>query len=148
MDGRNRKPPSIRVAEDFAAVKQHWGITVKDFIPASMKAGPGPNLGNRLADTSTVTAISILSSFTHGQSRLALQVLEEAIALRTEDDQGDNKDPILQKQDVLNAIEIVYERADVIPANLTKAKSGKSKEREKRKATKEKKKLGSSSTSV
>ena len=91
----------------------------------------------------------ILSSFTHGQSRLALEVLEEAIALRTQDEQGDNKDPALQTQDVLNAIAIVYERADLIPANLTKVKSGKSKEREKRKAAREKKKsAGQSSTSV
>jgi DNA-binding protein H-NS len=94
----------------------------------------------------TLTAISVLSSFTHGQSRLALEVLEEAVALRTQEDQSDDKDPVLQKQDVLNAIAIMYERADVIPEKLTKAKSGKSKEREKRKAAKIKKKSSDSST--
>lgn len=130
-------------------MQQHWGITAKQFISASMKEGSNPKFSQKGTDTHTLTAINVLSSLTHGQFRLAWEVLEEAIALRTQDDQTANKDPVLQKQDVLNAIAIVYERADVIPANLTKAKTGKSKEREKRKAAKDKKKkrCGSSSTS-
>ena len=139
---------TFEFTEDDARVERYWGITVKQFIPFSMKAGPSTNLSQKLTSP-TAFAIMILSSFTHGQSRLALEVLEEAIALRTQDEQGDNKDPALQTQDVLNAIAIVYERADLIPANLTKVKSGKSKEREKRKAAREKKKsAGQSSTSV
>lgn len=139
---------TFEFTEDDARVERYWGITVKQFIPFSMKAGPGPHLSQKLTSP-TAFAIMILSSFTHGQSRLALEVLEEAIALRTQDEQGDNKDPVLQTQDVLNAIAIVYERADLIPANLTKIKSAKSKEREKRKAAREKKKsAGQSSTSV
>jgi hypothetical protein len=93
-------------------------------------------------DSSTLAALSVLSSFTHGQSRLALEVLEEAIALRTQEDQGDDRDPALRKEDVLNAIAIVYERADVLPAKVTKAKSGKAKERGKRRVSKGKKKVG------
>ncbi|CAN9090202.1 unnamed protein product [Alternaria alternata] len=130
---------TVEFTEDDARVERYWGITVKQFIPFSMKAGPSTNLSQKLTSP-TAFAIMILSSFTHGQSRLALEVLEEAIALRTQDEQGDNKDPVLQTQDVLNAIAIVYERADLIPAKLTKVKSGKSKEREKRKAAREKKK--------
>ncbi|CAN9083597.1 unnamed protein product [Alternaria alternata] len=143
-----KESSTVEFTEDDARVERYWGITVKQFIPFSMKAGPSTNLSQKLTSP-TAFAIMILSSFTHGQSRLALEVLEEAIALRTQDEQGDNKDPALQTQDVLNAIAIVYERADLIPANLTKVKSGKSKEREKRKAAREKKKsAGQSSTSV
>ncbi|KAL1801470.1 hypothetical protein ACET3X_001812 [Alternaria dauci] len=141
--------PDIGLAEDYAHIERHWGITAKQFLSASMKTGSGPKFNQKLTTTSLITAISILSSFTHGQSRLALEVLDEAIALRTQDEQQGDKDPALQTQDVLNAIAIVYERADLIPANLTKAKSGKAKERGKRKAAKERKKsAGLSSTSV
>jgi hypothetical protein len=137
--------PADEVADDYTNIEQRWGITVEQFIPASMKP-PTAKFGQKNTDVLTLSALNVLSSFTHGQSRLALEVLEEAIALRTQEDQGDDKDPVLQNQDVLNAITIVYERASVIPGKLTKAKSGKGKEREKRKAAKERKKSSGLST--
>ncbi|KAG9188982.1 hypothetical protein G6011_05850 [Alternaria panax] len=144
-----RRPASIPVAEDYATIEQHWGMLLKDLIPASMKRGPGLTPSNKLPAASTVTAISVLSTFTHGQSRLALEVMEEAVALRTQDEEGDDGDPVLQQHDVLSAIEIVYERAGVLPARRTKGKSGKVREREKRRAARERRKeVGEASAEV
>lgn len=98
---------------------------------------------SKTCDAATLAALSLFSSFTHGQARLARDVLEDAVALRTEEDQGDDKDPVVREQDVLNAITIVYERVGVLPAKLTKVKSEKARRKDGRKAAKGKRKTAS-----
>lgn len=104
---------------------------------------------SKSCDSSTLAVLSIMARFTQGQSCLALEVLEEAVALRTEEDQGDDKDPALRKDDVINAITLVYERAEVIPVKLIKGKGVKGKGKARRRSSKGgQKKLGAMSSRV
>ncbi|KAI4950107.1 hypothetical protein J4E91_004763 [Alternaria rosae] len=124
------EPLSTSKAAEFEdQIQKCWGVAVSDFLPTSMKIYNANKYSSKACDIETLAALSITASFTQGQSRLALEVLEEAVALRTEEDQGDDKDPALRKDDVLNAITIVYERAEVIPAKLIKGKGVKGKAR-------------------
>jgi nitric oxide reductase activation protein len=122
-------------------IEHCWGVTLEDFLPAYMKPDKFKITANAL-DPQVLCAIGILSSFTHSQSRLAREVLVEAVALRTDADQGDPEDkhPVVRKQDLAVAIEMVYERAGVLPAKITKVKSEAAKGKEKKKAARDKKK--------
>ncbi|KAI4925576.1 hypothetical protein J4E85_007455 [Alternaria conjuncta] len=137
---------SARVAEDEGHIEKCWGITVEHFLPTSMKPVAAKS-SSKSCDPSTLAVLSILAGFTQGQSRLALEILEEAVALRTGEDQGEDKDPALQKGDVLNAITLIYERAEVIEARLIKGKGAKGKGKGKRRPSKgTPKKLGAMSS--
>ncbi|KAF1946067.1 hypothetical protein EJ02DRAFT_367836 [Clathrospora elynae] len=134
-------PQSTPLTDYETSIEQRWGITLEHFLPGHMKP-PKFKTGGKIWDEPALATLAIFGSFTHGQARLAQEVLEEAVAMRVDEDQGDDRDPVVRKQDVLNAITIVYERAGVLPAKLTKVKSEKAREKEKRKAAKEKKKAG------
>ena len=137
---------SSSVAEDEDHIEKCWGITVENFLPTSMKPTASKS-SSKSCDSSTLAVLSILAGFTQGQSRLVLEVLEEAVALRTEEDQGDDKDPALQKGDVINAIILVYEKAEIINAKLIKSKGAKGKGMGKRRPSKgTPKKLGAMSS--
>jgi hypothetical protein len=122
-----------------ALIEECWGVTVEEFLPSGMKPDKFKSTANAL-DPSTLGSIAVLSSFTQGQSRLAREILVEGVALRTEEDQGDDKDPVVRKQDVSVAIEIAYERSGLRPVKITKVKSEKAKGKEKMKAVKAAKK--------
>jgi len=135
-----------RVAEDEDHIEKCWGVAVENFLPASMKPTASKS-SSKSCDSSTLAVLSILAGFTQGQSRLVLEVLEEAVVLRTEEDQGDNKDPTLQKGDVINAMTLIYERAEELPAKLMKGKGTKAKGKERRRSSKgTPKKLGAMSS--
>ncbi|KAI4656732.1 uncharacterized protein J4E78_006623 [Alternaria triticimaculans] len=134
------------VAEDEDHIEKCWGVAVEQFLPTSMKPAAAKS-SSKSCDPSTLAVLSILAGFTQGQSRLVLEVLEEAVALRTEEDQGNDKDPILRKDDVLSAINIIYERAEALPAKLIKGKGAKGKGKGKRRPSKgTPKKLGAMSS--
>jgi len=134
------------VAEDEDHIEKCWGVAVEQFLPTSMKPAAAKS-SSKPCDPSTLAVLSILAGFTQGQSRLIFEVLEEAVALRTEEDQGDDKDPTLRKDDVLNAITIIYERAEAIEAKLIKGKGAKGKRKERRRSSKgTPKKLGAMSS--
>jgi hypothetical protein len=118
-----------------------WDTTIEKFLPASMKPDKNKTVGKSL-DPQVLATIGVLSSFTHGQSRLAREVLVEAVALRTQEDQTDpaNKDPVVWKKDVEIAIDMLYERAGLITLKITKPKTEIAKGKEARKAEREKKK--------
>jgi len=130
----SRTSTSASVAENEDHIEKCWGVAVEHFLPTSMKPAASKS-SSKSCDSSTLAILSILAGFTQGQSRLALEVLEEAVALRTED-RGDDKDPALKKGDVINAITIIYERAEVIDAKLIKGKGGKGKGKERRRPSK------------
>ena len=100
-------------------------------------APPKFKVAGKMWDEKVLFALSVLSSFTHGQSQLAKEFLEEAVKLRI--DEGEDVSPQVQVVDVSTAVAIVYERAGVVPAKM---KNGKGGGRERRKAIKEKKKTG------
>ncbi|KAE8837394.1 hypothetical protein PTNB85_04729 [Pyrenophora teres f. teres] len=139
VDALSSSSSSMLPIDHEIAIEESWGITIEHFLPSSMKP-PSSKFSSKTCDTSTLAALSLFSSFTHGQARLARDVLEDAVALRTEEDQGDDKDPVVREQDVLNAITIVYERAGVLPAKLTKVKTEKARRKDGRKAAKGKRK--------
>jgi hypothetical protein len=122
-------------------IEERWGDKIDEFLPSSIKPDKFHSVSKSF-DPQVLAAIEVLSSFTHGQSRLAREVLVEAIAVRTEADQVDpaDKHPVVRKQDVAVAIEIVYERAGVRETNITKIKSETARGRERTKAAKDKKK--------
>jgi len=135
-----------RVAEDEDHLEKCWGVAVEHFLPTSLKPAATKS-SSKSCDASTLAVLSIMAGFTQGQSRLVLEVLEEAVALRTEEDQGDDKDPALQKGDVLNAITLIYERAEAIEAKLIKGKGAKGKGKGRRRSSKgTPKKLGAMSS--
>ncbi|KAF1845512.1 uncharacterized protein K460DRAFT_416765 [Cucurbitaria berberidis CBS 394.84] len=130
---------NVAPAEAEVNIDQRWRTTVEHFLPDALK----PNkmkISGKFWDEQALAALALLSSFTHGQSELAREFLEEAVAMRAEESDGDEKSPVVRSQDVLDAITIIYERAGVIPAKLTKHKSAKTREKERRKALKGRKK--------
>ncbi|KAJ4371605.1 hypothetical protein N0V83_004825 [Neocucurbitaria cava] len=128
---------SISPTEAEALIDQRWRTTVEHFLPDALKPAK-PKTSGKFWDEQVVATLSVLSSFTHGQSRLAREFLEEAVSMRMERSVDDDKDSIVRGQDVIDAVALVYERAGVIPAKLTKHKSAKVKQKERRKAEKEK----------
>jgi hypothetical protein len=83
----------------------------------------------------------VLASTTPGQSRLAAEFLDEAVQLRRAD-RDDGGLEIVQYTDVVNAVTILYEKAGVVPARLTKKGGGKAREKERKKMVREKRKKG------
>ena len=98
--------------------------------PAKLKTG------GKFWDDKVVAGLAVLSSLAPGQARLAMELLEEAVLLRVTD--GVETDPVIQLVDVVNAVTIIFERAGVIPMKLTKPKSAKAREKERKKALREK----------
>ncbi|CAO2655999.1 Nn.00g048020.m01.CDS01 [Neocucurbitaria sp. VM-36] len=132
---------SMSSTEAEANIDQRWRTTIEHFLPDALKPNKVKTSG-KFWDGQVIAALSVLSSFTHGQSRLARDFLEEAVTMRVDNSEGDDeKSSIVQTQDVLDAIALIYERAGVVPAKLTKHKSAKMKEKERRKALKERKKV-------
>ena len=95
-----------------------------------------------LWDPQVGAALAVLSSLTHGQARLARDVLEEAVHMRVDEglDEEKERHGVVRCEDVIVAVAIMYERAGVVPPKWTKPKSAKAKGRERRKALKEMKK--------
>lgn len=120
-----------------ANIEQRWRTTYDHFLPDAMRPLKF-KISGAIWNPRTLAALDIFSSFTHGQSRLAREFLEEAVKMRIEDEE--DAIPIVQFEDVVNAITIVYERAGVVPAKLTKPRSAKFRLKERKKALKEKKK--------
>lgn len=141
------QPEAIDTAAAETRIEQCWRLTWDQFLPNSMMPSKFKFTSN-VWDQQVLATLSILSSFTHGQASLAHEFLKEAIKMRVEE--GKDVSPVVQAHDVKNTITIIYERAGVIPAKLTKMKQGKIGGRERRKALKERKKkdksLGSGST--
>ncbi|KAJ6198810.1 hypothetical protein J3E72DRAFT_187912 [Bipolaris maydis] len=120
-----------------ALIQERWDITLDAFLKQITKYATTPATKSHMTSSSlslsTISALSVISSMTLGQARLAREVLCEAIALRLEKSQDEAKEPVPCEEDVKNAVEMVYERAGVVPAKLTKVKGGKTKERKRAK---------------
>jgi hypothetical protein len=115
-------------------IEQRWRSTIDHFLPAKIKTA------NKLHDPKVVAGLAMFSSITPGQSRLASEILEEAIQQRVSD--GHDTLPAVQFQDIVSAITMIYERAGVVAAKSMRAKSAKAKEKERKKALREKAKGG------
>lgn len=120
-----------------ALFEQRWTTSLDHLLTDAMKP-PKLKTSGTFWDPPVVAALSVLASFTPGQSRLAVEHLEEAVHLRVND--ADDISQVLQLGDVTNAISIIYERGGVILAKLTKEKSAKAREKERKKAVREKRK--------
>lgn len=137
--GKSEAEPSTSNTPHETLIQDRWGISLDALLPPSMKPSTGKYTSTTHASAlapATLAALSLFASCTHGQPRLACEVLSEAVALRTEEDQTEDRDPVLRMDDVLNALDMVYERAGVIPVKLTKGKSGKARKRAKGRARK------------
>jgi hypothetical protein len=121
--------------ESEALIEQRWRLSIDHFLPDSMRPAKLKTSG-KFWDEQIVSGLAVLSSLAPGQARLAVEFLEEAVHLRITD--GVETSPLVRLVDVNNAVTIIYERAGVIPAKLTKPKSAKAREKERRKALKEK----------
>ncbi|KAH5332161.1 hypothetical protein HBI12_053550 [Parastagonospora nodorum] len=132
MVGRQR----VDAKECEGLIEQRWGTNIDHFLPDAMKPAKVKPSASKFWDEGAVAGLAVLSSFTQGQARLAAEFLEEAVQLRIGD--GIDTSPVLQFQDVFNAVYIIFERAGVIKEKLTKPKSAKAREKERKKALKEK----------
>ncbi len=157
--------------EDFhSLIETRWEITVEAFlhpVMAHSKAAPKNKPAAHIPEV-IVAALALMASVTHGQPRLAREILEEAIRLRV-DTTAQSSSPkasssslvggtkaatekdifaLITKVDVNNAMEIMYERAGILVANWTKEKKKKGEKakgesgRERRKRAKEARKSG------
>jgi len=117
-------------------VEERWRTSIDHTLPENMKPAKLKLAANKYWDERVVGGLAVLSSFTQGQARLAVEFLEEAVQLRIGD--GIDTSPVVQFQDVVNAVHIIFERAGVIKEKLTKPKSAKAREKERKKALKEK----------
>jgi hypothetical protein len=129
----------VDVKEAESLIEQRWRTNIDHFLPSNMQPSKLKTNG-KFWDPQVIAGLSVLSSFTPGQARLAAEFLEEAVQLRIGD--GVDTSSIVQLQDIANAITIIYERAGVIKENLTKPKSAKAREKERKKALREKNKKG------
>ncbi|KAH7396510.1 hypothetical protein DE146DRAFT_39868 [Phaeosphaeria sp. MPI-PUGE-AT-0046c] len=111
--------------ESDALIEQRWRTTIDHFLQDSMKPTKIKTAG-KFWDDKVVAGLAIMSSLMPGQAQLAIEFLEEAIQLRVSD--GIDTSPLIQFEDILNAVAIIYERAGVIPMKLTKPKSAKARE--------------------
>lgn len=111
--------------ESDALIEQRWRTTVDHFLQDSMKPAKVKTAG-KFWDEKVVAGLAIMSSLMPGQAQLAIEFLEEAVQLRVSD--GVETSPLIQVEDVVNAVIIIYERAGVIPMKLTKPKSAKARE--------------------
>ncbi|KAF2036805.1 hypothetical protein EK21DRAFT_96008 [Setomelanomma holmii] len=126
---------ALPAAECENVIEQRWRMTVDHFFPDAMKPGVSKiKTDGKVWDQRVIAGLEILSSFTHGQARLAVEVLQEAVQMRMLNEAGVDSNSIVQLQDIVNAVNIVYERAGIIPAKVTKGKAGRGKGKEKRKA--------------
>ncbi|RMZ74627.1 hypothetical protein GMOD_00003688 [Pyrenophora seminiperda CCB06] len=145
MDALSSSEPLSEDTDYEITIEERWAVTIEHFLPSSMKLS-SPKSSSKTWDPAMLAALYLFSSCTHGQERLAREVLDEVIALRTEQDQGDDKDPMVREQDVLNAIIMVYERAGVLPTKTMKLKTGKARRKDGKKASKGKSKAASGCT--
>jgi hypothetical protein len=96
-------------------IEQRWGMTYDHFLPENMKPVK-VKLEGQVRDENVLAALDVLSSFTHGQARLAREFLEECVKMRVEE--GDDRSAMVQYQDIVNAVTMIYERAGIIPAKV------------------------------
>ncbi|KAI8935251.1 hypothetical protein NX059_007840 [Plenodomus lindquistii] len=133
-------PESALPPDAEANIENRWNLTFDHFIPSS-NAPPRFKTNAVIWSAPVLAALDVLSSFTHGQARLAAEFLEEAIKMRI--DEGEDTDMVVKYEDVRDAVALVYERADIIPARLTKKGGKKGGGKERRKAARGKgKKVG------
>ncbi|USP81580.1 uncharacterized protein yc1106_08854 [Curvularia clavata] len=132
------KTTTLSTAQHEDLIQDRWGIPLEHFlrqvnIPPAMKY---PSYGTKAPCTgssssaavtassltpATIAALAALASFSHGQAKLVGEVLSEAVAMRLER-KDQEKEMGLREDDVGNAIEIVYERAGIVPVKLTAGK--------------------------
>ncbi|KAH7383177.1 hypothetical protein BKA66DRAFT_559538 [Pyrenochaeta sp. MPI-SDFR-AT-0127] len=124
-----------------ALIEQRWRTTIEHFLPASLSPAK-IKVAGKFWNPHVLAVIAVLGSFTQGQSHLVRGFLQEAVNMRLKESEGNDTSSTVQKQDVIDAITIIYERAGIIPAKLTKRKSAKAKGKERRKALKVQKKKG------
>jgi hypothetical protein len=129
----------LDVKEAESLIEERWRLNVDHFLPSTMQP-PKLKTNGKFWNPQVIAGLSVLSSFTPGQARLAAEFLDEAVQLRIGD--GVEISPVVQFQDIANAITIIFERAGVIKENLTKPKSAKAREKERKKALREKTKKG------
>lgn len=129
--------------EADALIEERWRANIDHFLPDGMKP-PKLKVNGKFWDPQVIAGLSVLSSFTPGQARLAAEFLEEAVQMRIGD--GVDMSPAVQAQDIVNAVTIVYERAGVIKEKLTKPKSAKARENQRKKALREKAKKDKAAT--
>jgi hypothetical protein len=117
-----------------ALIEQRWRSTIEHFLPTKIKTA------SKLRDPKVVAGIAVLSSITPGQSRLAAEILQEAIQSRVSD--GHETSLAVQFQDIVSAVTIIFESAGVVAAKSMKAKSARAREKERKKALRGKAKEG------
>jgi hypothetical protein len=106
--------------KDFEShIEQRWGMTYDSFLSNPMKPAKW-KVGGMIWDEKVVAALNILSSLTHGQPILAKDFLEESIKMRLDDEM--DRSPVVQYQDVANAVTIIYEHANIIPSKVSDTK--------------------------
>lgn len=117
-------------ADTEATIEARWPTPLDTFLPPSLKP-PRLRPSGTFFSLPVLHSLSLLSSLTHGQARLARGVLEEAVAMRLEETRLDElgleaeRDAVVRVQDVLNAVTMVYEREGSVAARLTGKKSEK-----------------------
>jgi hypothetical protein len=139
-DLKNVEEQDIDAKECETLIDQRWRTSIDHFLPDTMKPSKLKLTPSTYWDSHVVATLTVFSSFTPGQARLAADFLNEAVQLRI----GDQVDTsaVVQVQDVVNAVMIVFERAGVIKEKLTKPKSKKAREKERMKKVREKGKKG------
>jgi hypothetical protein len=116
-------------SECESLIEQRWRTTIQHFLPTKLKTA------SKTQDPKMVAGLAVLSSVTPGQSRLALEILEEAIQQRVLD--GHETLLAVQFQDIVSAITTIYERVGVVAAKSMRVKSAKAREKERKKALRE-----------
>lgn len=136
IDNRSTK---LSVSQHEDLIQDRWGIPLEHFlrlvnIPSAVKC---PSYGTKTPSTSssssvavtttsltpaTIAGLALMASLSHGQAKLAAEVLSEAVVMRLGGKDQEEKELRLREDDVGNAVEIVYERADVVPVKLTAGK--------------------------
>ncbi|KAH8725152.1 hypothetical protein GQ44DRAFT_239964 [Phaeosphaeriaceae sp. PMI808] len=122
------------LVECEALIGQRWFSELHSALPKSIRPKKF-KVDGKIWDENVLAALALLSSLTLGQRGLAGESMERAVKFRVAD--GDDTSSVVQYQDVMNAVMIIYELVGAIPARLT---SEKARQKDKKKALREKKK--------
>ena len=139
----NLAPERLPRSKDAEAlIEQRWATTLDHFLPSSMKPfklKPSP-AANEFWDPRAVGAIAVLAGMMLGQARLAVGYLGEAVRMRV--GEGEDRSGVVQYGDVVGAVEMISEKAGVVPARMAKGKGRKGREKEKKRAARAERKKG------
>lgn len=123
----------VSLPESEALLEQRWNMPVDQFLSSSMKRTKVRSSQKLTADADTdalLVALALFASFTQGQAKLAKEFLTKTLKAHDKDIST------ISYQDILVTITSVYEDADIVGHKAAKGKSGKAKDRERRKARK------------